>query len=401
MILSDLKNKYQIIRHLTSFKFWGIVLGLGLLAQIVLSVKFYSIVFFFFSGMLFWGIIWYIITLILRRASGKTKLIIHSVFFAIMMIEICLRLFGFVATYEEKRHGYFKLYTQTGPYQYWINPIYGNDKLETNEFSYDREKNSLGYRDKEWHWKDMKDKTRILALGDSFTEGDGTHNDSTWLKFFERKLNDTSYYFMNGGICGSDPVFDAYKLKHTFRKFKPDYVIACINDSDIDDIVFRGGFERFDGNTVKFKKKPWWEPLYAASHVMRIFINLKFNKLLIDHKKFKQKKDKSFAIIKQAMDSVRHYCLKDSAKPVFVFHPSKNCAMKNKNPYVKFIDTMNISNAAVIDLYDYYQQPDIIINIDKYYWKEDGHHNPRGYELMAEGIYQGMKEHHLLDSIDY
>jgi len=27
------------------------------------------------------------------------------------------------------------------------------------------------------------------------------------------------------------------------------------------------------------------------------------------------------------------------------------------------------------------------------YWVKDGHHNPKGYKLMAEGIYEGLVEH--------
>ncbi|MFO7789644.1 MAG: hypothetical protein R6V32_03660, partial [Bacteroidales bacterium] len=181
------------------------VLGVGLLAQIVLIVKFNSFV--FVTGMLFWGIIWYIMALIFSRASQNSKMIIHSVFLTILLIEILLRLSGWKATYTEKRYGFYKVPFVHQNNEYWINPGNRQNKLEAGEFSYARNENSLGYRDKEWRWEEMKDKTRILALGDSFTEGDGTHTDSTWLNFFERKLNDTSYYFMNGGICGSDPVF--------------------------------------------------------------------------------------------------------------------------------------------------------------------------------------------------
>ncbi|MGM0650527.1 MAG: SGNH/GDSL hydrolase family protein [Bacteroidota bacterium] len=350
----------------------------------------------FFTGMLFWGIIWYIIALIFSRASQNSKMIIHSVFLTILLIEILLRLIGWKATYSEESFGFYKLPLIDQNNEYFINQANYLDKFEAMEFSFDRKGNNLGYRDKEWHWKDMKDKIRILALGDSFTEGFGTHNDSTWLKFLERKLNDTSLYFMNGGITGSDPVFEAYKLRNTFNRFKSNLIIVCINDSDIDDIIIRGGFERFDPIKNNIYKSHWWEPAYAASHVMRVFINLKFNKLLIDKKKFKQKKNKSFAIIKQAMDSVQTYCRNNSAQAIFVFHPSIGYARENINPYDYFIDTLNMGNAVVIDLYEYYQQADIKNNIDKYYWKEDGHHNARGYELMAEGIYEGIKENALI-----
>nr|MDA3819027.1 SGNH/GDSL hydrolase family protein [Candidatus Delongbacteria bacterium] len=353
MTLADLKNKYPFIRYLTSFKFWGIVFGLGLLAQIVLIVKFNSFV--FFSGMLFLGIIWYVIALIFRRASGKTRLIIHSVFFAIMLIEICLRLSGLQASYTEKRFGYHRVSNRHQNNEYWIKPNNPSENLESIEFSYDRKVNSLGYRDKEWKWEDMKDKTRILALGDSFTEGDGAHNDSTWLKFFERKLNDTSCYFMNAGLCGSDPVFDAYKLIHTFSKFKPDYVIACINRTDIEDVILRGGFERYDGNAVEFKKGPWWQPFYGVSHVLRLFFNVHYNELFIKKSNMDEYQDNAFAVIQQAMDSIQSYCQNHSSKPVFVFHPTSMDVYLDNNCFDRVTDSLHVDDPVIIDLFDYYQ----------------------------------------------
>ncbi len=402
MTLADLKNKYPIIRHLTSFKFWGIVFGLGLLAQIALFVKFNS--FIFFTGMLFWGVIWYILSLIFRRASSKSKLIIHSVFFTIMLAEIFLRLFGLVATYEEKRYGFYKLNIRPIIQQYWINPECYTGKLESKEFSYDKKCNSLGYRDKEWKWKDMKNKTRILALGDSFTVGDGTHQDSTWLKFFERRLSDTTYYFMNGGVCGSDPVFEVYKLKNTFQKYQPHYVIVSINPSDVEDIIFRGGFERFKSNNeVIFKSPPWWEPLYAASHVLRVFFKLGYNNSLIKESDLRTYENHAYEVIAQAMDSIQTVCHRNASRPVFVFHPTSGDIKLDQNPFCNFIDTLNVENsAAIINLYDYYKKQQVEKNIHKYYWKDDGHHNAKGYELMADGIYEGMRKHQLwTDSIDY
>ncbi len=392
MELSEIKEKHRIIQYFTSFKFWGIVLGILFITQLAIFLRFSAFV--FFTGILFWGIIWYIIAFALKRVSGKISFVIHSLLFSIMLAEIILRLSGLVSNYEEKRFGYYKLNIQPVNQQYWVNPGCHNGKLESKEFSYDKKCNSLGYRDKEWEWEDMKNKTRVLALGDSFTVGDGTHQDSTWLKFFERRLNDTTYYFMNGGICGSDPVFEVYKLKNTFQKYQPHYVIVSINPSDVEDIIFRGGFERFkNNNEVIFKSPPWWEPLYAASHVLRVFFKLEYNDLLIKDKDLDAYENQAYGIIAQAMDSIQTVCYRNASRPVFVFHPTSGDIKLDQNPFCNFIDTLNVENsAAIINLYDYYKKQQVEKNIHKYYWKDDGHHNAKGYELMADGIYEGMVE---------
>lgn len=245
---SDLKNKYPIIRYLTSFKFWGIVLGVALIIQVVFIVLLSYKAFVFFTGIIFWGILWYIAAFLFRHISPKWKLTLHSTFVVLMLLEVFLRLSGMVANYAEDRFGHYEsFYSLTQHAEYYINPPSdANLVFDGNEFTFKRKTNNFGYFDKAWVWENMKEKTRILGLGDSFTAGDGTHKDSTWLNFFERKLNDTSFYFMNGGIIGSDPVFMAYNLKNTFSQFRPHHVIVCFNDTDISDIILRGGFERID-----------------------------------------------------------------------------------------------------------------------------------------------------------
>lgn len=40
-------------------------------------------------------------------------------------------------------------------------------------------------------------------------------------------------------------------------------------------------------------------------------------------------------------------------------------------------------------------------NAENYYWPLDGHHNPKGYEMMGNGAFEALKSYSLLpkDSI--
>ncbi|MDD4236836.1 MAG: GDSL-type esterase/lipase family protein [Bacteroidales bacterium] len=392
----ELISKYPFLKKILNYKLWGIILLIGVLLQL-LGFYFYSYhSFTIFSGILFLSVLWWLIYFFVRNKSVKTKLVVNSVFIALLVAEILLRFIGSTSTYMERRVGFYESSYNLKNASYWINR--NNKKISKTgeEFNFYRECNSMGYSDKEWNWKDMKSKTRILALGDSFTEGDGADADSTWVKFLERKIKDTSFYFMNGGICGSDPVFELYKLQHIFLQFKPDIVVVCINYSDIQDVLFRGGYERFKPDGVKFKRGPWWEPIYAMSHLSRLFFRLKFNQSLIAYNAYDREQEKSLSIIKTTIDSIKQLSDNNSIELVFVFHPMKESVKEGKNPFKEVIEELNDEDISTINLFEYYSKPEIVSNINDYYWVKDGHHNAKGYKLMAEGIYEGFFEHYIL-----
>lgn len=115
---------------------------------------------------------------------------------------------------------------------------------------------------------------RILCLGDSFTEGDGAPSDSSWVKELTRKLDenfDTNFLVYNAGVCGSDVYFDNKILENVlYKTFKPDFVIQAINASDVTDIIYRGGQDRFNTDgTTSCKDCPKWEKLYQYSYLFR------------------------------------------------------------------------------------------------------------------------------------
>lgn len=389
----ELISKYPFLKKILNYKLWGIILLIGVLLQL-LGFYFYSYhSFTIFSGILFLSVLWWLVYFFVRNKSVKTKLVVNSVFITIICLEILLRLLGISSTYMEKRLGiYESAYRFKNP-NYWINRKMDSINTKNSEYDFCRRFNSLGFSDKEWLWDDMKNKTRVLALGDSFTEGDGADADSTWVKFLERKIKDTSFYFMNGGICGSDPVFELYKLQHIFLQFKPDIVVVCINYSDIQDVLFRGGYERFTPDGVRFKRGPWWEPIYAMSHLSRLLFRLRYNYALIPYKNHDNKRDEAKIIVEETINMLNNFAVKNSFKCVFVFHPRKEEAKNDINPFELLINVCKENGIYVIDLFEYYQKPEIQNNIESYYWVKDGHHNAKGYKLMAEGIYEGLVEY--------
>ncbi|MCW5906361.1 MAG: hypothetical protein KIS94_00740 [Chitinophagales bacterium] len=140
----------------------------------------------------------------------------------------------------------------------------------TTEFNYTNEHfNSLGLRGE----LPPRGKKVICAMGDSFTESFGAPADSTWPKLLGNMLQtiDTNLAVLNAGISGSDPFFEFKLLQQLQQQYLVTEAIFMVNCSDLLDVMTKGGNERFlENGDLLFCKAPWWEPLYAISHVFRL-----------------------------------------------------------------------------------------------------------------------------------
>lgn len=385
-----------------NIRFWVFISFFGLIVQIIGFILFGTSSINHLTPFVVYTNLW-IISILLIKYFFKKKperklnytILSTSIFVTICILEFALRFFGVTALRTEKR----LLGRYMSPYRtnqrYWIDKRTYNFYLTSPEFKYYRKLNNEGFSDKNWDFDKIKHKYRILTLGDSFTEGDGADADSTWQRFLERKLNDTSIFIMNAGVCGSDPVFEYYLLTHRLIKYKPHLVIITINHSDIFDIAIRGGFERFQGNEVVFKKAPWWEPIYAISFISRLIFRLRYDSNLLDkNKKFDYGYYSSLIIaesIKKFLDFGKYH----SVKFLFVFTPGQGELKKRIHLWKILVKKLEKNRIPVCDLYQYYLQQNVTNHLSEYYWTIDGHHNAAGYKLMSEGILQAIKQYSL------
>jgi lysophospholipase L1-like esterase len=344
--------------------------------------------------------------LILFSASGeklnkelKTKLFtaFSAVVLSLGIVEICLQISGTTKTYLEKVSGFYDSpYTPQDKtyYHTWTPNI--PHLLTKPEYSFERPTNSLGFGDKEWDKEKKTNEKRILSIGDSFTEGDGAHFDSSYVSLLRSKLAlpQDSFSIMNAGVCGSDLFNNYIILKDKLISYKPDIIIQTLATNDITtDILIRGGMERFQKNgTLKYTSAPWWEPLYAISYISRLFFNAAgYNELLL---KGEIKPEVAESINNKVIDLLRQYsklCNSNHTQFIIVLRPDRNEIETNKYYYdfEKITHYIN-SNKSItyIDLLPSYKQ---YIASEKskpadYFWCYDGHHNAKGYEMMAQII---------------
>ncbi len=320
-----------------------------------------------------------------------------SVIFSLFLFEAYLSISGTYKTYLEKIDGsYTSPYAalQGSYYHRW--PLGKIRCLNKPEYRYCATANSLGFIDKEWQMNKKPGEKRILALGDSFTEGDGAPFDSSYVALLREKVSthDDSYYVMNAGVCGSDPFNNYINLKDLLLKFQPDFVIQSIVSQDlITDIVLRGGMERFKKNgIVEHYPAPFWEPLYAMSYISRIFFEMAgYNQLLRKGEITSEEEQRLNRQVIELFDEYANLCAQENIKLIVIQRPERD-EIENEQYLFDFTEINNylISNEKIIfiDLLPDYLNYIKINNTSPsdYFWKYDGHHNSKGYEMMAETI---------------
>ncbi len=245
--------KYTALFLLTAFALLNIVLGYYGVSSIFLTITIYALV--WCAGVL-------VIQQILKNAATAKnfKLAFTTLLLSLFIGELCLKYIfktnlskqeingsfysfpygkpqpeNFIRKYVLKQHD-----TRLINYAAHTHEIRGRD-----EFQYLHHYNALGLRGAEPSLD--SNKINWVILGDSFTEGSGAPEDSTWTVLLQNELNknatDTLHPFqcISGGISGSELFSEHLILKELLLHYKPQRVIVAINQTDIDDVVKGGG----------------------------------------------------------------------------------------------------------------------------------------------------------------
>jgi len=281
-----------------------------------------------------------------------------------------------------------------------------------SEFKYFRQYNSLGFADAEP--AELAACPRVvIGLGDSFTEGFGTHQDSTWLKCMEYNLNSTlksdeTVCTFNGGIGGSDVVYEYMVFKEMLLPLCPQLVLLAINPSDIGDIMVRGGLERFKPNGIVQYKNPFcFDMLCQVSVVFRSLVRLAgFNRPYYYTKStYEAESLKALDVIAQTVQAFKKLSQQHGFKLVVVLHSYMDNYRTGKFQLEELYFKLGADTAFVtINLYEEMlnlpqinRQPE---NMETLFWPIDGHLNPEGYRLWGSIMSECLLDNGLLGNND-
>ncbi|MCF8256206.1 MAG: hypothetical protein K9J06_01545 [Flavobacteriales bacterium] len=279
---------------------------------------------------------------------------------------------------------------------YHIRKPDGSYTLERPEFSYPRQANSLGFPDREWA-VGKKATLRVLALGDSFTEGDGAPQDSTYPQLLQdllnRKAGHAKYEVLNAGICGSDPVFNYRNLQDRLLHLKPDIVLQTISSHDLlKDLAVRGGFDRF-GHDGLLNERPM--PLWVCPALLSRIVRLTLMMFGIDESEPLGRSDGLLHELEKAQQQlVDRYDSLGAAHGFttqFIILPLQwesetDRYMYDFGPLEQMIG--RTGHVSCLNLMPCYQShfTSSAHSYRHFYWDQDTHHNSRGYAMMADCI---------------
>jgi hypothetical protein len=232
----------------------------------------------------------------------------------------------------------------------------------------------------------------VFTLGDSFTQGAGTPCDSSYPVLLGQLLNKEGpeWDVMNLGVSGNDPFFDWQMLQKVYSQYPPEQVIFMVNTTDINDVMMRGGLERFlPSGKLNYRDAPWWEPIYAVSFVSRLF----FHGIVgvgMDLLKPEEKQALRKEVLKQMRDlfetQVAAFAKKNGIKVSVVAMPLIYELDEASGEYMDLIDVL--SGIADIELIDCRPMLMVGTDSDDLYWPRDGHFRPVGYARLAECVHQ-------------
>lgn len=308
------------------------------------------------------------------------------------ILEIGLRFSGKLKTYSEKSFNVYQSpYAVNADSHIYKEKPFDTIEIKALEYSYTYYMNNLGLNDKH-HLDTLNKENTYLYLGDSFTFGAGTPQDSS-VPALLSKMN--SCIFINAGFSGSDPFFETMLIDSVFLSAGFRNYIVMVNISDLYDYIFRGGNERFLPNgKLQFNKAPWWEKLHQHSYIVRAFahgiLNMDFT--LLPPKIMKQKKDEAvkeytqlFIKKNKELNGNLIVVIQPYARQYANANHILNEVM-NFNYLLELNNNLKLNHIKTINLNDSLSKIINDKNYLNYSWEIDGHYNSKGYLLLSQII---------------
>lgn len=317
--------------------------------------------------------------------------------------EIVLRITCDYCTWtEENGEGFVSPYGQHEPSWYHVREPNSVTTLRLPEFDYEIRTNSLGFRDIEHPVEKPAGEFRLLAIGDSFTEGWGARFEYTWLNELGRRLGDkypdADLRLMSGGSSGSDPFFGYRNLEDRLLAYQPDRVLLVVNDSDIHDILMRGGMERFlpDG-TMKGVDGPDAPFLYEHSQFARfiLFEVFDYTHSLLRRPERNRRAREAMRSLQDLLLDYQSLLASRGIGFTLVVQPyDKELVLLEYQRLGGLVAFARQHGIHVIDTVAYLSRKlqEHEGRLEALYWPTDGHFTELGYRYFAEAIEQGLEE---------
>ena len=161
----------------------------------------------------------------IRRLLPNAALVLISVLFALAVCEILIRAFSDRC---ENELAHRKIFVEYDPLLGWRKVPNKRGKHVACEYRTYESINSKGIRGPEYSYQKQANEYRILALGDSFTEGYTVEFHELFSEILKSRLNTSQeryYEVINAGTGGYSTDQELLFFQYEGKKYKPDIVI--------------------------------------------------------------------------------------------------------------------------------------------------------------------------------
>lgn len=340
---------------------------------------------------------------VLKLDKSSRVTLFLTIAICLVFLESAVRIARFESTYTEQRSGWYQSSYQQGladPLR--VHRHYTEFWMETPEFRYHRTVNSHGFADYEFTPR-KEGEVLVQTYGDSFTEGDGAPADSSYPALLRNIFTVKGMHVkvQNFGMSGSDPGFYWRQLRDVGVQMNPDIVVVTYGSLDMTaDFFTRGGLERFHDTRWSSISGPWWEFVYANSHLfrwlVRTFAGITVQSFLTTPAQREARLRDLEPGWNTVFDSIAALSNRHGFDVLLVKKPERSEIDQSVYEYDFTFFDRHLANNPVLrhhDLLEFYSEDRGLTNDSTagYYWVKDGHHNPIGYHLMASGVFHALK----------
>lgn len=305
-----------------------------------------------------------------------------------------LRIKGAYKTYSERNHG--RYYSEAGKRvdRYLAHKPGAVYNREQREFTYEYRINALGFREREIDTPRIEP-IRLLFFGDSFVEGVGAGQDSTWPRALEREMQaeHPGARVYACGTSGSDPFFNYINLEERLLRFDPTHVLFSVNSSDLNDYISRGGFGKFSGGKPRVSNPPgpWFAPIFRYSHLFRAWmIGVKgYGYDLLPPGEYTALEQDAIAAIDHCLARADSLCSARGVNFLAVTHPMALEVCTSDSLFVPSIRRLEAGlrgNFPLLRLTEPMKKFLHDKDCETYAWPVDGHYKAAGYGEMGRQL---------------
>ncbi|MBU2487802.1 MAG: hypothetical protein KKA60_00265, partial [Proteobacteria bacterium] len=179
-------------------------------------------------------------------------------------------------------------------------------------------------------------------------------------------------------------------------------VLLAQNATDVTDAVRRGGMERFspDGTVVYPNAGPARRLLLSsawACFYLEVFRH--YHWLYLTPEVFEARMERLFTVqVPDLVDRYRNLSQKDGFSFAVIFQPMRYEVISGG--YCRdsrlYLDALKGTGVPVVDLLPFFLENGAQEDLDAWFWSEDGHLKPEGYEAMAGAVRRELAARGLL-----